>query len=525
MLVPFLVTAIIILGAVVFYLYYLAPKLNPRNKAENLLSENRIDEAIIELKKVLEKRPLDVSIHWKLSELYLKQEKVDLALNHLETITVINRYNADVEKGDVFKLLADLYLQRDDKLKAFEKFYELLKEYPGDTEALYHVGFISLGQEAFETAYKYLETLSRIRKNNFEVLFGAGIAALQTQRTTEAVTLFKEALALHNESDIANIAMAFTFYKKKDYKTSINYAKYIVDNSSDVNALFIARRLLAFLYIEAKKTVSAADLLEELKDFCVQNEFEDELKVLLYDLGFVNLINDKKEDAYLIWNQLYQMERNFRNVLDLVTRLRKEMDVKPGSKTDDSRPVISEVEAWKERAFPENYLWSICGLKSEKTLDLSSIISPGKIQGTREKKSTDDTDSLRGSAATIEELYKLDSESFRSVSYRLCERLGFVIDDIMTTYRESDGVDFMATQKTGKIKTLIWVRRWKGSSIGEIPLRNFAESINDVKAKQGYFITTSPLSAAGEGALKNLEKVTVIYPEEVSRLLKGLIKE
>jgi len=525
MLVPFLVTAIIILGAIVFYLYYLAPRLNPRNKAENLLSENRIDEAIIELKKVLEKRPLDVSIHWKLSELYLRQDKIDLALNHLETITVINHYDATVGKSDVYKLLADLYLQRDDKVKAFEKFYELLKDYPGDTEALYHVGFIALGQEVFETAYKYLETLSRIKKKNFEILFGAGVSALQTQRTTEAVSLFKEALSVQPESDITNIAMAFTLYKKKDYKTSINYAKYIVDNSSDVNAVFIAKRLLAFLYIEAKKNTASVVLFEELRDFCVQNELEDELKVLLYDLGFANLIIEKKDDAYLIWNQLYQMERNFRNVLDLVTRLRKEMDVKPGAKTDDSRPVITEVDLWREKAFPENYLWNICGLKSEKTLDINSTISSGRMTGTREKKISEETEPGRDSASSIEDLYGLDSESFRRVVYRLCEKLGFVIDDIMTTYRESDGVDFMATQKAGKVKTLIWVRRWKGSSIGEIPLRNFAQSINDVKAKQGYFITTSPLSPAGESALKNLEKVTVIYPEEVARHLKGLIKE
>jgi restriction endonuclease Mrr len=93
----------------------------------------------------------------------------------------------------------------------------------------------------------------------------------------------------------------------------------------------------------------------------------------------------------------------------------------------------------------------------------------------------------------------------------------------MTTYRESDGVDFMATQKEGKVKTLIWVRRWKDANIGEIPLRNFAQAINDTKAKQGYFITTSPLSPAGESALKGLSKVTVVFPEELAGLLKGLV--
>jgi restriction endonuclease Mrr len=109
------------------------------------------------------------------------------------------------------------------------------------------------------------------------------------------------------------------------------------------------------------------------------------------------------------------------------------------------------------------------------------------------------------------------------VAYRVCEKLGLIIDEILNTYRESDGVDFLAFQKDNKTKTLVWVRRWKGTSVGEIPLRNFAQAINDAKAKQGYFITTSPLTPSAESILKNLEKVNVIYPEEMLKLLKGLV--
>lgn len=523
MLVPALVSAIIILGVIVFYQYYLAPKFNPRNKAENLLNENRVDEAIIEYKKILEKTPYDTSTHWRLAGLYLTQEKVDLAVNHLESVTQISRYNAEVEKGDVYKLLADLYIQRDDKLKAFEKFFELLREYPTDAEALYHVGFISLGQEIFETAYRHLEVLSRLKKKNFEILFGAGMAAYQSQRTQESVALFKDALALQPDSDIANLAMAFALYRKRDYKAVVNYAKTIVDNSTDENAQFVARRLLAFTYVELKKYAMAAKLFDELRDYCVKNDYEEELKVALYDFGFANLIDERKDEAYAAWNQLYQLERDFRNVLDLVTRLRKEMDVKPGAKTDDSRPVVTDSSQWREKAFPEKFLWNICGLKSEQFLDIQGIIATGRSSGGRERRVSDDSAESTLSAAGIDELLRLDTESFRSISYRVCEKLGLVIDEILTTYREPDGVDFMATQKDGKLKTLIWVRRWKGTSIGEIPLRNFAQAINDSKSKQGFFITTVPLTAAGESALKSLEKVKVVLPEELSSMLKGLV--
>ena len=523
MLVPFLVAAVIMLGAIVFYLYYLAPKLNPKNKAELLLGENRVDEAIVEFKKVLERSPSDVSIHWRLSGLYINQEKFDLAVNHLESIAEINLYNADVEKEDVYKLLADLYLQRGDKLKAFEKFYELLKEYPSDAEALYHVGFISLGQEIFELAFKNLDMLARLKKKNFEVLFGAGIAALQSQRISESTLLFKEALEIQPESDITNIAMAFALYRKKDFKTAVNYAKFIVDNSKDENAVFIAKRLLGFLYIGMKKNALAIKLFDDLKEYCIQNDLTDELKVALYDFGFASIVDDRREEAYAAWNQLYQMERSFRNVLDLITRLRKEMDVKPGAKPDESKPVAFEAVAWKDKAFSDRFLWDICGLKSEKEMDIQSIISSAKPAAARERKTADDSEPSKMSVAGIDDIFKLDTESFRSASYRVCEKLGLVIDEIMNTYRETDGVDFLATQKDGKSKTLIWVRRWKGVNIGEIPLRNFAQAINDIKARQGYFITASPLTPAGESALRSLEKIKLIPPDEFAALLKGVV--
>src|SRR5208337_1289325 len=98
MLVPFLVTAVIILGVIVYYIYFLAPKFNPRTKAELFLQNNRIDEAIIEFRKVLENNPMDISVHAKLSDLYLNQGKIDLAVRHLERVVEINRFNSEVEK-------------------------------------------------------------------------------------------------------------------------------------------------------------------------------------------------------------------------------------------------------------------------------------------------------------------------------------------------------------------------------------------------------------------------------------------
>ena len=525
MLVFILVIALVVLGTVVFYLYVIAPRINPKNRAQILLDENRIEEAIVEFKKVLEIQPYEINIHWKLSGLYISQGKFDQAAVHLEKIVEINRFSAEVEKIDVYKNLAQIYLKRDEKDRAFEKYSEILKDYPSDPEALYHVGFMALGQESFDIAFKYLELLSKLEKKRLDVLFGAGIAALQSQRTTEALSFFKEALAVNPMSDIANIAMAFTLTKRRDYKTAINYVKMVVDNSNDPGALFVAKRLLAMLYIEAKKTSLAVNLLEELKEASIDSGWNEELKVVYYDLGFAYLLDDKTAQTYDCWNQLYQLDRKFRNIQDLITRLRKKMDDRPGAHFDDVKSVLTEIDAWKSKFFPENFVWNICGLKSSYTIDIENVITPYRSYSGSEKKQVEDSAAGKESGGDeLDRLYKIDAENFRSAAYRMCEKLGLVIDDILTTYRDADGVDFMAHLKeNSKTKALVWVRRWKGASVGEIPLRNFAQAINDLKAHQGFFITTSPLTHAGESSLKNLSKVTVIYPEDVAKLIKGIL--
>jgi tetratricopeptide (TPR) repeat protein len=462
MLVIILTTAVIILGFVVYYMYFVAPKLNPVNRAEILLQQNRIEEAIVELQKVLDAAPYDIYTHKKLADLYQGQGKDELASKHFERLVEINRFNNDIVKGDIYRTLARMYLKKGQMDKSFEKFYDLIKEYPSDSESLYHVGFIALGQEHFETAYKYLEQLARQEKNNYEVLFGAGISALQSQRTAEAINLFKSALSVEPDSDITGIALSFAFYKKRDYKNAMNSIKHVADNSNDENAIFIAKRLLGFIYIEAGKIPLAVKQFDEIRDYCSEHNWEEELRFTLYDLGFAVLLDDKSEQAYEHWNKLYQLDRNFRNIQDLITRLRKEMDNK-GSKFEEQKPVISEAAAWKERAFPDNFVWNICGLKNENRIDIGTIIATGRSPIVRDKKENEESDST-AKELNFDSLYKLDSENFRSVAYRVCEKLGLVIDEILNTYRSRTELIFSLSRKIVKLKL------WCGSDAGKVPV-------------------------------------------------------
>jgi tetratricopeptide (TPR) repeat protein len=521
MLVPSLIAILIILGTILFYLYFLSPRLNPFNRADFYMKQNQLEQATLEYTKILDRDPDNPLAHYRLASIYFNQGLTEKGVHHLEEVIRINKYSAGVNKTDVERKLAEAYSERDQTLEAFRLFFDILKSQPSDASALYHVSFILLGQEYFELAQRYFDRLATLEERNFEIVFGAGIACYQNQKTNESVDYFKEALSIDPHSDIANLAMAFAQQKKHDYKAALNYARMIIDTSSDENALFIAKRLYGILAVQAKRPSEGVKVLEEVLDYARKKDMTDEVALVLYDLGFAAIHAEMTELAYEYWNQLYQYNREYKNIQHLALLLRKEMDSNAGAK-DVERSVIEYSEEWIKDAFPSNFIWSICGLQSTEAIDVEGVLVAARAESQRE--GIPDRPKYASSAAAdrIDAFNRLDAENFRIIAGRVVAKLGFRVDEILTTYRESDGVDFLASSPSGKEKTLVWVRRWKDILVGEIPLRNLAQAVNDIKAKQGIFITTTDLTPASESSLRGLAKIRVIFPAELGDLLSDL---
>ncbi len=525
-----LIIAIIILGGVVAYLS-IAPKLNPFNKAEAFLKQNMVKDAVIEYKRILEKRPHYAVAHAKLADIFFKQGKVDQAVLHLEKILDIDSYNYQIEKIDIQRKLAKAYFTRDEIEKSFQLYFEIARVYPGDIEALYHVSFVLLGQEYYDMAYKFFNRLTKVSPKSFEIYFGAAMSSYQDHQVSEAVELFKAAVNIEPHSDVANIAMAFAQWRKLDFKLAVKYARHVVDSTQDQTASFIAKRILALMLVKIKDFDSGLTYLQDLKSKAEAEGLDDELSVILYDLGFAALIAEKTNMAYEYWNELYQHDKNYKNVQSLITMLRKEMDtdhVQNSQGQVDS--VLDYTDSWMEETFPANFLWNICGLKSNKKINLRNILLTARTKGdsssppppSSPSSSTPTSEGEKIYSDRFEEFLSTDVEKFRIMANRIVQKLGYEVDEILMTYRDSDGVDFLAHSLANKASTLVWVRRWRGALVGEIPLRNFAQEINDHKCKEGLFITTSEFTASGESALSNLSKVKVVYPEQVADILSTI---
>jgi tetratricopeptide (TPR) repeat protein len=515
-----LIFAIVVMAGVGYYFYFVAPRLDPSNRASEYIKNNQLDQAIDEYLKILDDKPYDSITHYRLADLYMKIDEIDEAAIHYQKVIDLDKFNHEVSKLEVEKKLALISVSRDDEESVFKYFYDIVRMYPADSDAIFHTAFISLGQEEFDIAQRYFDRLVKNNENNFEIMFGAGVCSFQNQKFNEAVTYFKNAVSQKPESEVANLAMVMALIKKRDFKTALTYANKLIGLAQDSSVKFVAIRIAAFCEIYVKHNNDGVNKFEELLEFARRNEMQEEIIVSLYDIGFACIRADMSKRAYDFWNELFSINRNYRNISDLIMALRREMESSSQDKSTVQWDTVNDMmEDWLKTPFPNEFLWEVCSLKSKQKFDLKKYIVSTKVTS----ESDADYSDMGYSHDLLEKYMALDTENFKIISNRLVGKIGYKVDQIMQTYRENDGIDFMAINKETKEKTFVWVRRWKQSRVGEIPLRNFAQMINDVKAAAGLFVTTSPLTEEAQKTVANLSKVTVVLPEELNTYLRGLL--
>ena len=518
MLVVIIVIIAIICGVAAICIKLIVFDSSPQKLAEKYVSDNMIKEAIGEYKKLLKKSPNNMLTYYKLGELYLKNKSYDEGIECFEKIVSFGKYDKGLNKYKVLKKLGRAYLLNDEVDKAFGLYCDILNENHNDEEALLQVGFSSLGQEMFDVAFETFEKLLTVTANaNFEVYFGAGIAALQLSRLTEAIEHFKSALKLLPESDIANLAIAFAFKKKKEYQHAIEYLQKISNSSNDHDAIFIASRLSGILHYQHNAPNPALKIYERLLDAARSSRSEEELKMVLYDMGFICVACERVEDALNHWQELQGLDANYKKVRKLANKVMTEIENNIAARKDllKNEELGVFVNEWLNETFPEKYIWRICGLKSQHLYDLQAIYNNSKGAEKQQAASED-------SSQLIEKLNGLDFEKFKKVAGRVVQKMGYTINETLNTYKESDGIDFKATSGN-RASVLIWVRKWKGVSIGEIPINDFAQAVRDLGADEGVFIATAKLTSQGVALLKTMPNIKFVSSFELSSFLSGLV--
>lgn len=287
----------------------------------------------------------------------------------------------------------------------------------------------------------------------------------------------------------------------------------------DPEILFVIMRLDAFISSHLKKPKEAVAKFEAVAEFAANNDFYNELQLAYYDLGYACINDEQTHKAYDYWNKLAELNRNYHGIQGLIMNLRREMSNEINSPFDEK--VTEKVAEWLEGAFPQNFLWEICGLKSEKKFNIKNYLFAMKTAYSPDNSSPSDI--MHYADDMLSDFSQLDLENFKIISGKVIDKLGYRVNEILNSYKENDGCDFLATEKSTGNKVIVWVRRWKQTKVGEIPLRNFAQAVNDARAAVGLFITTNYLTDSAVSESKNFEKLKLVLPDELNSVLQRLM--
>ncbi len=543
----------IILGFILFYIFYIAPKINPFNKGMKLLEEGNIDEAILEFTRAVEKDPENYIAHFKLAHLYLQKDVLLKAEEHFKQVLEIGKFNEEIKRLDILQHLSKIQFN----LKKYEELLFTLKEilavFPSDYTANYYLGLLYAGQLIYEEAIKYFQKAIRARPTDINTRINLALCYVQVENIDSAIKELEEAVKNAPENEKAKFFLAIALFMAKGYKKAIDFFLTVLKSTQEKERKFICYRLISAAFFLLDKIDRAKEFLDTGIEFVKMESMFEEYKTLLYDYGMMyasigNFIQAKEK-----WKILNVIDENYPNLEELLKYIEiktspveePEEEIEPyltpaaasyfkaaqhiingesEQEEDEEKKyetIFNEIkEEWLNSFIPENFLWKLGGLTSAKRFNIEMLMEKEKLENVQAEASKFNIPSI------IKEFMKLDRKKFEEVGRKIVQKLGYIIikenfRPTLADFVEGDGIDFVAKEPgiAGQI-VLIQLRRWDQGKVGEIPFRNMTQSMAEVKAKRGIFIVPAELTEGAQRFLEKMPNITVLTYKDMGKLLR-----
>ncbi|MBU1076103.1 MAG: tetratricopeptide repeat protein [Spirochaetes bacterium] len=545
----------VMLGLVGFYLFYLAPKMNPVNRAKKFMVEGNFDEALLEFNRAVENEPDNHEVHFTLAELYLKKDVLIKAEEHYKRVLEINKFTQDIEKSDVLQKLGEIQFNLNKLEEAYHTFKNIVEIYASDYSANYYIGTIYAGQLMYEDAIGYYKKAIRSRPNDIKARMNAALCMVQVDHIENAIALFQETLKLAPDNKEIEFYLAVVLYMSKGYKKAIELFIAVIKTTSDDIKKFTSYRLSGISYFFQGKNDNFKEIYDAAIEFVKLNSMIDEYKQLLYDYSMVYILRNKWIEALEKLSILKAIDNYFGFIDELISYIdfrrgkeeavqseEEDMDFSPaiasyykaaqhvmGIKDEDNQTeqyakIFTEIkEEWTASFVLPNFLWKIGGLTSNRSFNLEIFSSKEKMNNI-----TDEVKKIT-SLSSVKDFMKVDRRQFQQVCRKIVNKLGYTIikenfKTDLADFVEGDGLDLVCrkTEDTGVI-TLIQIRRWDQGKVGEIPFRNMTNEMSNVKATKGIFIIPAELTPGAQRFTEKMSNIRVLTYSDLSRLLRSIM--
>ncbi len=263
--------------------------------------------------KALEMDPGNAAIHYKIAEIYAKNNEFDNALIH-----ALQAQESDPVNKYYYLLLADIYTSKSEFNKAAEVYEDLIKKMPGTEEYLFQVAALYIYQQKYDDALDCYNRIEEIFGVNEQITFQKQTILIKQGKLNEVIKEGEKLIQAYPGepeyvADLANKLIANDRYE--DATQILNQA--ILDFPENPIILY----QMAEVYNKTGKTEAAKEIMNKIFDGTefslekkmqiVANYFGQELSEA--DRKYVLSLADKiieyhpdEADGYALYGDLLQ---------------------------------------------------------------------------------------------------------------------------------------------------------------------------------------------------------------------------
>ena len=457
----------------------------------------------------LEGSPGDAKGHFVMSKIYSMEGDFLHEAQHLDKIKAKGEYTTEFPAVFVSNRIADIYYQNEMYEESLFHYLDTVKIDPDNAEALIRIGFMALGRKEFQIASFFLE---KLREKNLKYAYyytGLGVvdAMLGNNNETE---YFQKAYKM-DPSPVNGFLYAIALFRHRHFEQAVEIANKIVD---DIEDEFVRYTIYLFIMIQHMQMDDLPNALKHAR-LCMEsarmNGWHVEFLDSEYYYSLLLVAAGRLEDAAEF---LIDVESERIDDEDVIGLANYKFDIEQGGNGVDSGYDLKKaMNVLGNRHFPTERYYELSGLKIEKPINISGMVSPEGV------KLVNKLDML--GIDKLAHFTGMKGTAFKNACIRLITLLKYRVSREIP-YREDDGLNFIGMKKGNMDENALFrIRKWKGSKVSDVFLRDMLGAINDMNVDKGFLVADTELTEGAKNVLKNnAERLEIVSGDQLQKLLE-----
>ena len=509
-----------------------------------------------ELRKIVSLNPKDLDSLYELALIEEEYNELTGALPKFELLLSKRYFNDNnINEIEIYKKMEAGYGQLEDIENSFKYAMMISKLDPNNIDYAVKIGNV-LGKEGkYKLASEYFNKVIVSKENlTIEEARTAALSFFMIKDYKKSIIFLEELykkISNDKETDILEIynleiLLVSLYISADELNIAITFLEQILSNKniSEDHKLYVNRIYMYILYklSDNNKFISKYN---ELRAYYKLDEAKKEYAALIFDFAFyayflkdintsINYFK-KLNSFHMLEYSVYYLDQ----ILDYLNEVNKAsiqlVKLRGDGKVNNEKYKNENYEKYIDSELIDIWelvlsLWQGTFIKfdyitsnapnPENKIDIDKILA--ELNAARENDSTKNIN-----LNEIDKIYSLNVSNFKKLCKNLIQnKLSYSIlqeyTDNVIDYNYGDEVNYLAyhVTKSRKDLTLISIKRWKNTEVGELIIRDFLLMVNESGAKNGILILPVRLSNSAKSYAKHNDKITVYTRSQFNSFLK-----